>query len=78
MDCFLEHDHSYHNNPCSHRVISAVAAATTMGTRMLSKISFLNKKQYERPNVEEMKICTDFVTKNMAKDLFGSKTKGGL
>ncbi len=37
----------------------------------LSLLYYIEKNQYKQPNQEEMKVCTDFVTKNMVKDLIG-------
>lgn len=61
-------------------VLTGIAIAQWIKWKIVSLalIYYMNKRQYEWPNDDEMKSCTDFVTKNMAKDLFGSKTKGGL
>lgn len=37
----------------------------------LSIIYYLEKNQYKQPDQRELKVCTDFVVRNMIRDLIG-------
>ena len=54
-------------------VLIVIMFASRMKWRVttLSLLYYLEKKRYKRPSDENMKECTEFVIKNMLKDLTG-------